>query len=85
MHTLRDLIDSLEDLATDHGDDAQVRLALMGHRTHMEYPVQDVDAVHITGDDTEQPWQVDRTVVYLLAENSGDYLSHEARTVFRGD
>ena len=65
--TLRDLLDELEDMATEYGDDAEVRLAHQP-RWPFEYSVADVAATE--GDAG--------AVVYLGEGNQLGYLPHKA-------
>lgn len=81
MHTIRDLIDSLERLAAQYDDDTQPRLATMGLHAPMEYLLADVDVVEV---DREPDGSRPRHVLYLVAENSGERLAFEAQRVFRG-
>lgn len=81
MHTIRDLIDSLERLAAEYGDDTQPRLATMGLNAPMEYLLADVDVIEV---DREPDGAWPRHVLYLVAESSGEPLASEAQQVFRG-
>jgi hypothetical protein len=50
MMTLRDLIDTLSDIATEHGDDAEVRLAIQP-RWAFEHSIDEVVAVDMNAPD----------------------------------
>jgi len=82
MNTIRELIDTLEGFAAATGDDTPVRVATMGLKRPMEYAVQDVDVVEVSNDGAEV-WDT-RSVLYFLADNSGQQLAHEARVNFAG-
>jgi hypothetical protein len=83
MDTLRDLIDALEGLAAEYGDDLQPRIATGGLRAPQEFPIQDVDVIEVDG----MPGEAGETrghILYLVPDDIGEALAFEARRVFRG-
>jgi hypothetical protein len=67
--TLRDLIDELEDLAEDFGDDADVRLAIQP-RWAFEYSIREVAGVDARPDEP--------AVIYIGEGNQLGYLPQRA-------
>lgn len=99
MRTIRDLIDTLERLAAEYGDDVQPRIATINRmRGSMEYPIADVDVIDVSREaadvkaveavevdcDPVGNWAAPHHIVYLVAENVGDGLAFEAQRVLRG-
>jgi len=82
MDTLRNLIDALEQFATEYGDDIQPRIATGGLREPQEFPILDVDVIEVEAEPKE-PSQFPRHVLYLVPQDVGDGLAFEARRVFR--
>lgn len=78
---LRDLIDELTDLATEHGDDIDVRLAQQP-RWAFEYSVGRIAVVEPDlddeDDDDDTPADDARPVVYIGEGNQLGYLSGAA-------
>jgi hypothetical protein len=91
MNTLGELISTLQDLAEEHGDDAEVLIASLGYRSKMSYGITDVVAAgpHTDTDDEEDGESDDEgeegpTVVYLVESSTNEYLSSEARKAIEG-
>lgn len=82
MNTIRELIDILEWFAAATGDETPVRVATMGLKKPMEYAVQDIDVVEVSGE-SDEVWDT-RSVLYFLTAVSGQELAHEARANFAG-
>lgn len=72
MNNLGALIEALEGLAVDHGADAQIRIAVMGYRSNMEYHVEDVVGARLGGDGGP-------AVVYFVQSSGNEYVSADAR------
>lgn len=82
MNTIRELINTLEGFAAATGDETPVRVADMGLKKPMEYAVQDVDVVEVSGASSDV-WDT-RSVLYFLVADRGQELPHEARANFAG-
>lgn len=84
MNTVGDLIEILADLAETHGADAEVRIASIGHRSKMQYRIDDVIDVELYDDDETEKGA--RMFVYLVeAQTETDYLPSRARKAINGD
>lgn len=89
MNTLGDLIATLQDLAEEHGDDAEVLIASLGHRSKMSYGIREVVAVGPETDDDAEGDEEDggdetTTVVYLVESSGSEYLPGDARKAIEG-
>jgi len=88
MNTLGDLIATLQDLAEEHGDDAEVLIASLGHRSKMSYGIREVVAVGPESDDAEGDEEdggdETTTVVYLVESSGSEYLPGDARKAIEG-
>lgn len=89
MNTLGDLITTLQDLAEEHGDDAEVLIASLGHRSKMSYRICDIVTVGPEPEDDAECDEEDGgdetpAVVYLVESSSSEYLSGDARKAIEG-
>lgn len=90
MNTLGELISTLQDLAEEHGDDAEVLIASLGYRSKMSYRIQDVVAVgpepdgDDEGDEEEHQDKEVPTVVYFVESSTNEHLSSDARKAIEG-
>jgi hypothetical protein len=76
--TIRELIDELEDLAEEHGDETDVRLAQQPSWP-FEYSIGKVEAVLVGGDDEEEdeasvPDDLRAGVIYIAEGRQLGYL-----------
>lgn len=84
MNTLGDLITTFQDLAQEHGADAEVRIASMGYRSRLQYRIDDIVDVELYDDDETEEGA--RMVVYLVqADTESDYLPSRARQAIQGE
>ena len=90
MNTLGELITTLQDLAEEHGEDAEVLIASLGYRSKMSYSIRDVVAVGTDSDDEAEGDEEDgggdetTAVVYLVESESSEYLPGDARKAIEG-
>lgn len=84
MNTIGDLITTLQDLAEEHGADAEVLIAQQGHRSRLQYRIEDIVDVELCDDDdTEEGAHM---VVYLVeADTESNYLPSRARKAIQGE